>query len=154
MFGLSEKATGWVLKVAFVGLCVGAVWANFKILDAKNQRISDQKTLIETRDNQIKEKDDEIKQLKEDAKKKAQSDEVTETVKAGVKQAEEKPIQAKTKAQQYVEGKLDAINKKYAALPPSAANDQRKATEISLERAKGLWLTYCLQEPKVVACTQ
>lgn len=152
MFGLSEKASGWVIKGLLVAACVGAVWANFKILDAKNQRISDQKTLIEARDKQIEEKDTEIKQLKEEAEKKAKSDLITDAVKEGLKQAETKPIQAKTKAQQYVEGRLEAINQKYSAMPPSAANDQRKATEISLERAKGLWLTYCLQEPQVAAC--
>ncbi|BAW19059.1 hypothetical protein [Ralstonia phage RP31] len=154
MFGLSEFATRWLLRGLLALACVGAVYANFKIIDAKNKRIDEQIATIQQKDDQIKDKDGQIKQLKKDAVDKVKSDGVTESVKTVTKAAEAKPVEAKTKAQQYVEGKLGAINKKYDALPHTTANDQRKATEISLERAKGLWLTYCLQEPQVTACAK
>lgn len=152
MFSISDSVKGWLVKGVIGLACIGAVYANVQILKAKDQRIQDQQAVIAQKNETIKNKDGEIDRLKQEALKKVASDKQTEAVKAEVKQEEAKPVAQKTLAQQYVDNKLDAINKKYSALPQDSQNAQRKATEISLERAKGLWLTYCLQEPKVAAC--
>jgi hypothetical protein len=83
---------------------------------------------------------------------KARSDSVTVEVKAEVKQEEAKVEKAKTEARVYVEKKVAAIEEKYKAMPPTPDNEGRKAVEVSLERSKGLWLAYCLQEPQDQAC--
>jgi predicted phage tail protein len=161
MFGIAigDALKGWLVKGALALVCVGALYATVKVFQVKNEKIEIQQQtitakdqVIEAKDDTIKQKDDTIKQVREETVKAASSADATEAVKADVKQAEAKPTVAKTAANQYVESKLAAINKKYDALPQDAANEQRKATEISLERAKGLWLTYCLQEPTNAAC--
>lgn len=152
MFAISDTVKGWLVKGVMALLCVGAVWGVFQIFEAKDKRIEAQAEVIKSKDQQIEQKSEELKQAKAEGVQKGKSDDMTETVKAEVKKEEAKPVAQKTLAQQYVDNKLDAINDKYAKLEQSAANEERKRAEISLERAKGLWLTYCLQEPQVAAC--
>lgn len=161
MFGIAigDALKGWVVKGVLALVCVGAVYTTVKVFQAKNDKIVIQQQtitakdqVIEAKDTTIKQKDDDLKQVRQESVQTAKSADKTEEVKAVVKQEEAKPTVAKTAANQYVETKLAAINKKYEALPQDSANAQRKATEISLERAKGLWLTYCLQEPQNAAC--
>ncbi len=145
MFAITNTVKGWLVKGAFVALCAALAWQVWLIIDAKNER-------LKTQGDTIIRLTGENKKLRADAAAKARSDVVTETVKEAVKQEEAKPIQTKTLAEQYVENKLAQIEEKYAAKEKSAANEERKRTEISLERAKGLWLTYCLQAPQEAAC--
>lgn len=141
----TDKVKSWLLDGVIAALCVGLLYTGFQVIDGRNKHIEDQDRIIVALQN-------ENTQLKIEAVNKVKSDAVTEEVKTVVKQAETKPAQVKTLAQQYVDNKLADIDKKYAELPQSAINDERKRTEVSLERAKGLWLTYCLQEPQYVAC--
>lgn len=145
MFTITNKVKEYLIKGAFVLLCAGAVWQNFKILEAKNDRIDIQEGTIAqlVADNE---------ELKKEIVNKSKSDVVTQLVKEEVKKEEVKQEKAKTQANLYVEEKLAAIEKKYAELEKSATNEERMRTEISLERAKGLWLTFCLQEPEQQAC--
>lgn len=145
MFKITDTFQGYLIKGALVLICALAVYENCQILIAKNERIKSQEEKI-VKLNQDNEK------LKTELAKKAKSETVTETAKQEVKQAEVKVDKAKTQANLYVEKKLADIEKKYAAMEQTAANQERKRTEISLERAKGLWLTFCLQEPLEQAC--
>lgn len=140
-----DKIKKGALLVAGIALCAALVYQLFLIYEAKDDRIKTQAT-------EIIRLNGENKQLKDEAVKDVQSGQVTEKVKAATKVEEAKPEKAKTVAGVYVEQKLADIEKKYAAKEQNAANTERKRTEISLERAKGLWMTYCLQEPEVAAC--
>ena len=145
MFKITDTLKGYLIKGALVLVCAVAVYENCQILIAKNDRIKAQNEQISklTVDNE---------NLKKELVKKVQSEAATESSKQETKQAEVKVDKAKTQANLYVEKKLADIEKKYAALEQNGANQERKRTEISLERAKGLWLTFCLQEPQEQAC--
>ena len=145
MFKMTDTLKGYLIKGVLVLICALAVYENCQILIAKNERIKAQGEEITklTEDNE---------NLKKELVKKAKSEEVTENSKQETKQAEAKVDVAKTKANLYVEKKLADIEKKYAAMEQTTANQERKSTEISLERAKGLWLTFCLQAPQEQAC--
>lgn len=84
---------------------------------------------------------------KELASAKATKDVVTET-----KATEVKVEKAGTEASRIVTKRLLDIEAKYAKMAQTEQTAKLKATEISLERAKGIWLTYCLQEPAEKAC--
>ena len=145
MFKITDTVKGYLIKGALVVVCAGAVWQNCQILNAKNER-------IKTQDEAIVKLTQEKKDLEKELLNKGKSDAVTEGGKQELKQEEVKIDKAKSQANLYVENKLAAIEKKYAAMEQTAANQERKRTEISLERAKGLWLTFCLQEPQQQAC--
>lgn len=91
--------------------------------------------------------------LKTDIIKKDSSDAVTAEVKQEVKKEETAVTKAKTAAKISVEQKMKEITAKYEAMEKTAENEKRKQTEISLERARGLFLTFCLQEPEEKLCT-
>ncbi len=121
------------------------IWGNYQVLDAKNDKITALNKNIVT----ITAERDALEKVIKD---KLKSDKVTEKVVEVVQQKETKQEKAKSQAATYVNNKLAEIEKKYAAKEPTPANEQRKNVEISLERAKGLWLTYCLQEPTEDPC--
>jgi signal transduction histidine kinase len=142
---IPDKVKGYIYKAVLLVVCVLLVWANFKILDAKNDRIT-------TLGNEVTAVTKKYEDAKAELAKKAKSDAVTVEVKAIVKDEEVKVEKAKTEARVYVEKKVAAIEEKYKVLEPTPDNEGRKAVEISLERSKGLWLSYCLQEPQDQAC--
>lgn len=145
MFTISDTVKSWTLKIAALALCAGLVWANYEIIDAKNTRIDSLATEVSNQKGKVT-------ALEEELAKKVKSEVVTEAVKEEVKVAEVKVVKAKTEASVYVEKKVAEIDAKYDALPVNPSNDSRKAVEKSLERSKGMWMTYCLQEPTVSAC--
>lgn len=59
-----------------------------------------------------------------------------------------------TEAEKLIDQKVADINKKYDALPKNDVNAQARKRELSSERVKGLWLSYCLAYPKNVRCVQ
>lgn len=142
---MTDMVKGWLLKGALALLCLALAHQVYQIIDAKNER-------LKTQAEEITRLQSDNKKLRDEIQTKAKSDAVTDAVKAEIKKEEAVPVQAKTLAEQYVENKLASIEKKYAAKEQNAANEERKRAEISLERAKGLWLTYCLQAPQTVAC--
>lgn len=135
----------YALKLAGVALGAALVWGNFQYINAKNERITalGEKVFVLDAEKALLEKalDNKLK-----------SEVVTEKVVEAVKKEETKQEKAKSQAAVYVNTKLAEIEKKYATKEPSPTNEQRKNVEISLERAKGLWLTYCLQEPEEEPC--
>lgn len=145
MFKISDKVKSYALRTVGVVLCLGLVWGNFQIIDAKNERISALNADVERVTT-------EKKALEEVIAKKIESDGVTVKAKEDVVKKEVVIEKAKTVAEQYVSEKLQEIDKKYDDKEKTPVNDERKRVEISLERAKGLWLTFCLQEPEEKAC--
>lgn len=145
MFKVTEKLKSYALGAAGLALCLGLVWGNFQILNAKNER-------IKTMEGTIGQLQTEKSALEDAISKKVSSDVVTETAKVEVEKKEVKIEKAKTTAEKYVADKLTEIDKKYDDKEKTPVNEERKRTEISLERAKGLWLTFCLQAPEEKAC--
>ena len=145
MFNFTSKIKGYLIKGVLAVVCAGAVWQNIQIITAKNDRIATQEQTIS---KLTQDKED----LKNDIVNRSKSEVVTEQAKEDLKQVEVKQEKAKTQANQYVDKKLADIESKYAVLEQNTTNAERKRVEISLERAKGLWLTYCLQEPREHAC--
>jgi polyhydroxyalkanoate synthesis regulator phasin len=145
MITISSKIKDYLFKGALVLACSAAIWQNIQVLIAKEQRIVTQEAVI-AQLTQVNE------DLRKDIVNKAKSEIVTEQSKEILSQVVDRHERAKTQANLYVEKKLIAIESKYALMEKNAINAERKRVEISLERAKGLWLTYCLQEPLDVAC--
>jgi Tfp pilus assembly protein PilN len=156
MFSITDKAKSLIYKLvavlAVIAIALALVWANFKMIDAKNERIDNLNSQLTSKNTQYDELSGKYEVLKVEVGKKVSSDGVTEAAKTEVKQAEVKQVVAKTQAQQIVEDKLKAIETKYAGMEQTKANEERKRVDISLERAKGLWLTYCIQQPQDKAC--
>ena len=145
MFKITDKVKSVILWTGAVALCGALVWGNYQLLATKNAK-------IETMREQVSGLIITNSGLEKTIREKIQSDNVTEEVKTAVKEEEKTPARAKTLANEYVEKKLQEIEKKYAAEEQTELTIERKRVEISLERAKGLWLSYCLQEPKEKAC--
>lgn len=135
----------WGLRLLWILVCCAVVYGNYKFLETKNARI----TVLE---ENLKTITAERNVLKRTLALKNSSDKATDTAVTATKQDETKHEIAKTKAAVYVDTKLKEIEMKYAEQPVTEASEQRKAMEISLERAKGMWLAYCLQEPAEKAC--
>lgn len=151
-FTIPAKAQALIAKGAFVLFCIAAVWGVFQMFQAKNEKIENLTTQYNGKVGELKTMTDKYDAAKLELSKKVSSEVATEEVKVEVKKAEVKQEKAKTEAAVIVEKKLEAIEAKYAKLEQSKANEDRKRVEISLERAKGLWLTYCIQEPQDKAC--
>lgn len=145
MFVMTNVIKGYLIKGAVALTCVGVLWQNYQTIVDKNE-------LIEVHEKTIEQLNKDKEELKKEMLKKGKSEAATEQVKSDLKQTEVKHEKTKSQANQYVEKKLAAIEKKYADMEQNAANAERKRIEISLERAKGLWLTYCLQVPEDHAC--
>lgn len=145
MFKLTDNVKTWLMRGALVAACAAAVWQNHQMLEIKNQK-------LEKQEQKITKLEGEKKDLKQEIATKEQSQVITDTVTTTVRQAEVKVEKTKTEANLYVDKKLAEINTKYSQMEATPINQERQRTEISLERAKGLWLTYCLQEPAEQAC--
>lgn len=144
-----KKLLGWTAAIV---ICLLMVWANFAIIKAKDAFIDGLKDKVINLKSDKKVLEEKNKELKTDIKNKVISDDTTEEVKVEVKAVEVKQEKVKTQAAKQVEKKLEEINQKYEKLEQSQVNQERKAIEISLERAKGLWVTYCNQAPTEEAC--
>lgn len=151
-FVISDELKSFLLKSGAAIICVLLVWANFSMLQAKNERIENLNTTITDLNKKVVETNEKYEQAKKDLLKKNNSEQATEEVKAEVKQVEVVQEKVKTQANQYVEKKLAEINDKYSKLEQSKVNQERKEVEISLQRASGLWMTYCAQVPDDLAC--
>ena len=77
---------------------------------------------------------------------------ITEGVKDGVAEKAKELDSRYSEMQKQVSDKLKAIETKYKAQGASRESDDRKAVEISLERSRGVWLLFCLAEPKAKEC--
>lgn len=156
LFNITEEVRGYLIKggIVLAALIVGGllIWGNFKILDTKNEKISNLTNQLTTTQGQLTTMTGKYEAAKLELVKKTQSDVATEDAKQAVKQEEVKQVAAKTQANQYVDKKVAEIDAKYNQLPATQANTDKKRVETSLERAKGLWLTYCLQAPQDAAC--
>lgn len=144
---ISSRVRGYSFSALAALLFSVAGWQGYKVYDGKNKQIASQEQAIV----QLKADKEE---LKKDIIKKVESDGITGASKAEVKEVQAKVEKAKTLANQYVDTKVSEIKAKYEKLEASTANAERQRTEISLERAKGLWLAFCLQEPQHEHCIE
>lgn len=156
MFGLviSDKVKSILFKILLVVFCALLVWANYAMLQAKDARIDALGVTVTTLKSENKVLDDRNKEVLAALSKKADSDDATEEVKLVVKKVEEQQEKIRTDANKYVDTQLQKINAKYAALEKTKINEERRSIEISLERARGLWKSYCIQEPAADACKE
>lgn len=141
MFTFIKKYFGVVVIMAVIASGVGAYY----YIDNQRVEIAD----LKKTSGDLKEAND---KLTENATKRVDSDKTTDKVVEETKKEEVKVVAAKTQASIYVENKLAEINKKYDEKEKTERNAELRATEISLERAKGMWLAYCLKEPVEQAC--
>lgn len=95
---------------------------------------------------------DALKTVNQNLTKALASATATKDVVNETKGTEVKVEKASTEASKIVAKRLAEIEAKYANMAKTEQTAKLKATEISLERAKGIWLTYCLQEPAEKAC--
>lgn len=115
-------------------------------IDKKNLRIdhlqSQVTTLTQERDKAL-----------EDLAKAARSLKDANDLVAKLLDADKKAKEQATEAQKEVRDKIKEIEDRYRKLPDNDNNRTRKQTEIALERARGLWASYCIAEPAAKECT-
>jgi hypothetical protein len=145
LLALPEKAQALLYKFIGLLICGLLAWAVIAIFQAKNEHITDLNTKLSNAASANKE-------LKTQLEKKGKSDVATQDVVAGVKESLDKQESAKVNTVHYVDRKVVEIRKKYSQLPATPDNEAQKAADISLERMKGLWMTYCLQDATNDAC--
>jgi membrane-associated HD superfamily phosphohydrolase len=64
----------------------------------------------------------------------------------------QKNLGEQTKVQVQIRNKIQAIDKKYIELEKNSINTNLRVKEISLERARGLWASYCIELPNAPEC--
>lgn len=81
-----------------------------------------------------------------------QSQAITSTAAQDIKNEIENSQKSNTAAMAEMKRQMTAIEEKYKPLPKTAVNEERMNAEISVVRSKGLWATYCIQEPTNQYC--
>jgi hypothetical protein len=56
------------------------------------------------------------------------------------------------KIETQLDSTLQTIETKYSKLPKTDSNIKAKEQEVSLQRIKGLWLSYCIAKPQSERC--
>lgn len=109
-------------------------------IDNRDMRISTLETAIIDKDKIIEERNEELNKLK-------QSDKITDKSVGDIRTEIENANKSNSAAFAEMQRQLSAIDNKYDALPKTPVNEERKSSEISIVRSKGLWATFCIQEP-------
>ena len=131
-----------VLTVAVGILLANWVQATFALKDATIKEltgsISMQAALIQKQETEL----DKLRQ----------SQSISTTAALDIKKEIETSQKTNTAAMAEMKRQMDAIEEKYKPLPKTAVNEERMNAEISVVRSKGLWATYCIQEPTNQYC--
>lgn len=137
-----------IIVLAALGIPAGYSWY---LVQGYKGEIKQLKQSVSNKDESIKEKDitissheNEIKELKG---KLGDLEQVNKTL--GEIQKSREAAQATEKI---IDANVATINQKYQTLPKSDANEQARKREISRERVKGLWLSYCIAHPENLRC--
>jgi len=142
---IKDHAVSIVIIVLMATIAIFAFRYNAAVLDHKEATIKQLTEEVESKNSVIKSQED---QLALKGKSEAATTAVIESLQKDLKDAKVKETAAEISAKQ----QMQAIDEKYSKLPKTAANDERRTVEISVARAKGLWATYCLQEPASAYC--
>lgn len=152
---LLDKAKGWLLPVVIGLLILVSGYAGF--MHHSNallgQTIETQGTEINRIKGELTKAEGINKDLSAENTRLKSSGKITDDVTAKVQEQGKVLDERYSEMQKQVADKLKAIERKYGAATPSKENEDRKTIEISLERSKGVWLMYCLAEPKAKECT-
>lgn len=80
------------------------------------------------------------------------SDEKTHEKQEVLEEVIVKNLGEQTKVQVQIRSKIEAIDKKYATMETDPVTVGLRIKEISLERARGVWASYCIELPKAEEC--
>ena len=150
-----DKAKAWLLPV-LIGLLMivsgyGAFLYHHNTVLANT--VQAQTTEITRIGGELTKAEGVNKTLADENSKLRGSGKITDDVATKVDEKAKELDERYSEMQKQVADQLKVIERKYGAVAPSKENDDRKAIEISLERSKGVWLMYCLAEPKSKECT-
>lgn len=147
MNNLFKRISGYLAGVIIVALVLMTAYGYQKLYTSQ-LKITDLKAEVVD----ITAKRDALKTANDSLAKELAAAKVTKAVIVDTKDKEVKIDKAATEASKIVNKRLAEIEAKYAGMEKNDQTSKMKAVEISLERAKGIWLTYCLQEPAEKAC--
>lgn len=147
MKSLIDKFKDYALYAAIVALAALAGYNHYNLNVAKTS-ITSLKDSVVT----ITAERDTLRTANASLAKELKAATATKDIVNDTKNTEVKVDKAATEASKIVSKRLAEIESKYSNMVKNEQNTKLKATEISLERAKGIWLTYCLQEPEEKAC--
>lgn len=142
---IKDHAVSIVIIVLMAIIAFFAFRYNAAVLDHKEAMIKQLTDEVNAKAATIRSQEE---QLALKGKSEATTTAVIESLQQELKDAKIKETAAEISAKQ----QMRAIDDKYSKLPKTAANEERRAVEISVARAKGLWATYCLQEPASAYC--
>lgn len=144
---LFKRILGCIAGVVIVALMLMTAYG-FQKLSAFQSKITSLKADVV----EITASRDALKTANDSLTKELAAAKVTKAVIVDTKDKEVKIDKAATEASKIVNKRLAEIETKYTGMEKNDQTSKMKAAEISLERAKGIWLTYCLQEPLEKAC--
>lgn len=144
---LFKRISGYLAGVVIVALMLMTAYG-FQKLSTFQSKITKLKADVV----EITASRDALKTANDSLTKELAAAKVTKAVIVDTKDKEVKIDKAATEASKIVNKRLAEIETKYTGMEKNDQTSKMKAAEISLERAKGIWLTYCLQEPSEKAC--
>ncbi len=113
---------------------------------SKDKKISDMDFELESKNNEIRSKNTEINILQN----KISDFELSKKTNEAIDVSKQRLIET----QKIIDDKVSIINKKYEGLQKTDANEQARKREITRERVKGLWLSYCIAYPDNERCKE
>ena len=141
----------WIkIVIALTALCVPAGISWYVVQGYKGEikqlkeTVSGKDKAIEKKDLKIHNQEVEIKDLDGKLKDFAVIKETLEKI--------QKTKEATQLTEKLIDENIVSINSKYQTLPKTDANEQARKREITRERVKGMWLSYCIAYPQNLRC--
>ncbi len=142
----------WLAIAAVVALGIGTLLHNKEAIDLKNQTIEQKNETIKQKDNKITDLKATNDQKSDVILKQNLANEAGEKKQEALQEGLDQVAGKQTAIQKRVQEKIKEIDRKYETLEKNPVNDRLKRDELSLERLKGIWRTYCIEDPKAAEC--
>lgn len=133
------------------GYVVLAVLSLVLFFGAK-QWIDNKNLRIQALEQSLEKSQKDLKDAREELSKRNQSNNAATEVVDNLDDGKKADQTDHSKAAEDVRKKVAEIEKKYKDKEDNANNRAMKETEIAVERARGLWRSYCIAEPKAKEC--
>lgn len=122
----------------------GEIKTKTEDIDLKDKKIKEMDAEIDGIRQLVAGRDSEIKLLQEQLKDIKLAQETAEKIQASQTKM--------TEAEKLIDESVQGINRKYASIEKSDASERARKRDISRERVKGLWLSYCIAYPDNQRC--
>ena len=150
-----KTAFSGVLTKALLGLAIAGcvvAFVFYQNYQSSQEKLSDTKTTLSIISSELDTLKGTYNNLKSQFDLLKASTEITDTVRDTTEKEKIVYRDNLSAIDRIVEDKVSAIKNKYAAMEDTEANQQAKDREVSSERIKGLWATFCLANADHANC--